>query len=231
MAGGGWLLYHYFSGRPPVVATTVKQREAAFKHFTQAMEAMEALENGQGNENNLVAALENAELATRLDPNEAQYWHLLGYIYSKLRKDQFSEVMAEDALNKALKLSPGDVSSRLLLAGLLLDRQSYALALDHLEWVGRKDPKLLTSPLVADMCRAYVVDEQAARGERFFQEMLKARPESSALRLAMAILLHQNGKNDEALRRVAALSADAQADPADVAYARELEAAWRGGKS
>jgi Flp pilus assembly protein TadD len=211
-------------------ATDAAKRQEAWRCFTRAMKSMEELERGKGNEKTLLAALASAEEATLLDPQGAPYWHLLGYIYAKMRRDQFAEVMAEDALNKALSLSPENLPARLLLASLLLDRQSYALALDQLEWVGRKAPKLLNAALTADMCRAYIIDEQAARGERFFREMLGPRPEASALRLGLALMLHEQGKSQEARRLVADLARDSRADKAEVEYARRLEKAWMGGQ-
>lgn len=203
-------------------------REQAFRHFTQGTELMEAIEQGKGNENSLVKALEHAEQATLLDPSAAVYWHLLGHVYAQMSEDQMASVMAEDALNKAIILNPANVASRLLLARLLLGREAYALALDQLEWAARKEAKVLNAVLAADMCRAYVVDEQAARGEKFFREMRQQHPERSSLRLGLAIVLHEQGRKDAALTELRALLEDGKADADDAAHARKLEQAWRG---
>lgn len=241
LVGAGGALFLLPGQKPAEVSTqrlvdadktaVAAQREAAFQQFTRAMESMEVFEQGKGNENTLVAALESAEQATVLDPSAAPYWHLLGYVYSQLQDDQLASVLAEDALNKALSINPGNLPSRLLLARLLIGRQAYTPALDQLEWVAKKDPKVLNSLLTADMCRAYVVDAQAARGEVFFREMLKQRPEVSALRLGLAIVLHEQGQKAAALSQIAELLASSQANPDDIEYARQLEKAWRGGRS
>lgn len=231
--GAAWFLTRDTSptAQPVASAPTGAAREAAFRHFTQGMEQMERFERGQGNENTLMQALEHAEQATQLDPSAAVYWHLLGHIYAQMPADQMASVLAEDALNKAIRLNPGNAASRLLLARLLLGRESYALALDQLESVTRQDAKKLTPLLVADMCRAYVVDEQARRGEAFFREARQQRPELSALRLGLAILLHEQGRTQAGLTELQGLLADPQASPDDVAYARQLAQAWQGARS
>lgn len=228
---GGFAAWFWL--KPPadpaaLVSMQWEAREQAFRHFTQGTELMEAIERGKGDENTLAKALGHAEQATVLDPSAAVYWHLLGHIYAKMPEDQMASVMAEDALNKAISLNPGNVASRLLLARLLLGRESYALALDQLEWAARKEARVLNAVLAADMCRAYVVDEQAARGEKFFREMRQQHPERSSLRLGLAIVLHEQGRKDAALTELRALLADGKADAEDAAHARKLEQAWRG---
>ena len=227
-AFGAWLWLKPPADPAVLVSAQGEAREQAFRHFTQGTELMEAIEQGKGSENTLVKALEHAEQATLLDPSAAVYWHLLGHIYARMPEDQMASVMAEDALNKAISLNPANVASRLLLARLLLGRESYALALDHLEWAARKESKVLNAVLAADMCRAYVVDEQAARGEKFFREMRGQHPELSSLRLGLAILLHEQGRKDVALIELQALLKDGKADADDAAYARKLEQVWRG---
>lgn len=236
LAAGGWAAWFLFRPSPgkvamPPTVSAEGEREQAFRHFTQATELMEAVEQGQGDENTLIKALEHAEQATLLDPSAAAYWHLLGHVYAQMAEDQMASVMAEEALNKAISLNPENISSRLLLARLLLGRESYALALDHLEWAARKDARLLNSLLVADMSRAYVVDEQAARGEGFFREMRQRRPELSSLRLGLAILLHEQGRKAAALDELQGLLGDGKADADDVAHARKLVRAWQGESS
>ena len=241
LAAGGGTVWLFSSGLTPEETRRAEisippageqnaNKEAAFRHFTKAMEAMERVEQGKGDENTVIAALEDSEQATLLDPTPAAYWHLLGYVYSQFKGDQQASVMAEDSLQKALAINPANLPTRLLLARLLLDRESYALALDQLEWVGRKNPALINSALTADMCRAYVVDKQAGRGEAFFSDMQKTRPESSALRLGLAILQHEQGQMGAARRQLSDLIGDARSTPDDVAYARTLEQAWQGGK-
>lgn len=241
LAAGGGTVWLFSSGLNPEATTRVEttlpsgdaqstNKDAAFRHFTKAMEAMERVEQGKGDENTVVKALEDAEQATLLDPTAAAYWHMLGYVYSQFKGDQQASVMAEDSLQKALAINPANLPTRLLLARLLLDRESYALALDQLEWVGKKNPALINSALTADMCRAYVVDKQAGRGEAFFSDMQKIRPESSALRLGLAILQHEQGQMGAARRQLSDLISDARSTPDDVAYARTLEQAWQGGK-
>ncbi len=228
-----WWLSRQAPDSAPVAQTAALdgEREAAFRHFTRGLEMAEALEQGSGDENTLVEALEQAETATRLDASTAAYWHLLGYLYAKLSEDQLGSIMAEDALAKAIALNTANASSRLLLARLLLAREAYSAALDQLEAVARREPKSLTSLLAADMCRAYVADEQAARGETFFREMAKARPDSSAVKLALAIVLQAQGQGQVAPARqqLAELLANPSSAPDDVEHARKLEQLWQGG--
>jgi thioredoxin-like negative regulator of GroEL len=159
---------------------------------------------------------------------------MLGYVYVQFQNDPLAAVMAEDALQKALKTDPGNISAieaRLLLARLLMNRGAYAMALDQLEEAVKKDPRLLVSPLAADMCRAYVTVSQAPRGEGFFQAILTSRPESGPARLALALLIHAQGRNDESLRQLAILTGDGKNSKEDTEFARKLSRQWQEKKS
>lgn len=206
-------------------------REQAFQSFTRALERMEALESGSGDKKTLLEALKYAEKATLIDPSPAPYWHLLGYVYAQFKGDALSSVMAEDALERALAINPDNISSHLLLARLLMERASYAKALDHLESVGRKNPQVLGAALTSDMCRAYLVDSQLKRGEAFFRGILSQRPASSSIRLGLSILLHEQANTEDALKNLSTLLNDGQTTVEDAAYARVLDKAWRENKS
>jgi cytochrome c-type biogenesis protein CcmH/NrfG len=200
-------------------------------YFAQAMASMQRQEHDTTDTNNLFDALTLAEAATQLDPSVSSHWHLLGYIYSRFETDEVAATLAEDALQRAIQINPGNTASRLLLAQLYLQREAYTNALDQLEWVGNKQPGLLNSALSADMCRAYLIDQQAARGEKYFQSLLTLQPQSSALRLGLAILLHDSGRVQEALQQLAQLRADPTASALDVEHATVLNVAWQGGGS
>ena len=203
----------------------------ASDYFAQAMASMKRQERDSNDTNNLFDALTLAEAATQLDPSVSSHWHLLGYIYSRFETDEVAATLAEDALERAIQINPGNTPSRLLLAQLYLRREAYSNALDQLEWVGNKQPGLRNSALSADMCRAYLLEQQAVRGENYFQSLLTLKPQSSALRLGLAILLHDTGRVQEALQQLAQLRAEPTATALDVEHATLLNAAWRGGGS
>ena len=235
-----WLIYHQTTpsdSTPPSPSTasfdpdSVARQAQAKDHFTQAMTSMARQELNSADTSDLFEALTQAESATQLGPESASHWHLLGYIYSRFESDEVAAALAEDALERSTQISPGNIASRLLLAQLYLRREAYSKALDQLEWVGNKQPTLVNSALSADMCRAYILDNQVARGEKFFQGLLQAQPQSSALRLGLAILLHDTGRSQDALQQLAQLRAEPASGPQDVEHATLLEAAWRGGGS
>jgi len=207
--------------------TEEMNKESAFRHFTRAMEMMEEWERGQGDKDTLNEALGGAEKATQQDPSAAPYFHLLGYICTKVQDDPRAASLAEDALQKALTIRPGNLPTRLLLARLLMNRGAYAPALDSLEECVGKDSLLLDSPLADDMCRAYVAVSQAPRGEKFFQNVLKVRAGSGPARLAMANLIHAQGRADEAQRELTILTTDGRAAKEDVEFAKKLSQSWQ----
>jgi lipopolysaccharide biosynthesis regulator YciM len=190
---------------------------------------MEDYEKTRADEELLLNALEEAEAALLEDGSQGSYWHLLGYVYTQLEGDQLANVLAEDALTRAFELNSRNVSTRLMLARLLLNRDSYDRALYHLEAVLLDAPEFLQASLAADMCRAYLEDEQVQRGEKFFKRMLGEGGEGSSARLALAILLHEAGRTGEALLQLETLLKSPKALPEDVEHARLLDRTWKEG--
>lgn len=217
------------------------RKQAAQAAFARGMDAAQRLEEmerttGKGSPELFGTALDAAEQATLLDPDAGPYWRLLGTLYATMRQDVLAGSLAEDALSRAVELDGRDAGARLQLAGLLMGRRAWSKALGHMEEAFRIDRKVLTRPLVADMCHAYVADGLAERGEDFLREVVDkgAGQETSAPRLCLAVLLHEQGPGDgkkaaEALKVADGLAADAKANPEDAAYAKALAQDWRGG--
>jgi cytochrome c-type biogenesis protein CcmH/NrfG len=136
-------------------------------------------------------------------------------------------VLAEDALTRAFELDPRNISTRLMLARLLIGRESYDRALYYLESVLFDAPELLKPALAAEMCRAYLLDEQAQRGEKFFKSMVADDGERSSPRLALAILIHGEGRTGEALLELEKLLQSRTALPEDTEHARLLQRSWK----
>ncbi len=217
------------------------RKKAAQAAFIRAMDAAEQLQQqeratGQPAPDRFATAIDAAEEAVQLDPDVAPYWRLLGTLYATMGRDTLAGSLAEDAFAAAVSLEPKDVGARLDLAGSLMGRRAWSRALDQLEEAARIDRKVLTRPLVADMCNAYVADGLAERGEDFFRGFATKGegPATSAPRLCLAVLLHEQGakapkKAAEAQEVLNVLAADAKAHPDDAAYAKALAQDWQGG--
>lgn len=77
------------------------------------------------------------------------------------------------------------------------------------------------------MCRIYLVDEQLARGEKYFAKFVAANPRSHAARLGHAILLNDLKRTAEALPLVERIARDPQAPQTDAEHAKALLKEWQ----
>jgi len=211
----------------PAATAATSTKDQAFRAFTTALERFEAFETSKKEEDWRIG-MEQAQQATELDPNVADYWRTLGYGYSLGASEvQAAGVLAEEAFDKAIELDPRNATSRLLLAGVLVKRQSFSKALDNLEIALDLKTDLATGALVADMCRIYLADEQGQRGERFFARFVSMNPRVQAARLGQAILLSELGRGADALPLAERVAADPATPKADAEHARTLIKAIR----
>lgn len=197
-------------------------KDAAFRAFTEAMAKLESFETSK-NPEDWKAGFEAARTAVEAQPQTADYWRLYGYAAS-LGADEsaLAQQTAEDAFEKAVALDPANVGARLLYAGALIKRQSWARALDHMEAALTGKPDLATSPVVADMTRMYLADAQAARGLSYFAKLSAQRPRAQAIRLGQAVLAKELGRKDEATALAQKVADDPQAAQTDAEHARAL---------
>lgn len=211
-------------------AAAPQAKDAAFTAFTTAMERLETFEKTKA-EGDWRAALEAALEATGAAPNVADYWRILGYVYSLGASEaQTASVLAEEAFEKAIELDPKNAGSRMLLAGALVKSQSFARALDNLEIALELKPELATAAIIADMCRLYIVDELAARGERYFSKFSSIHPKVPAARLGQAVLLAETGRKERALPLAERVANDPAADKDSADHARALVKSLREAK-
>jgi|GEM_PF-1294322 len=211
----------------PVQPPAGAPQDAAFRHFTTAIEKLEAYETSKAHAD-WQAGLEAAQQAVELQPTIADYWRILGYAYALGGSEiQLASALAEEAYEKSIAIDPKNTGSRMLLAALLLERQSFSRALDNIEAALSVKPELATSPVVADMCRIYLVDEQLARGEKYFAKFVAANPRSHAARLGHAILLNDLKRTAEALPLVERIARDPQAPQTDAEHAKALLKEWQ----
>lgn len=212
----------------PAPANPAETKAAAFRAFTAALEALDAFEKAHQPEA-LAKALEAAGQATELDATVADYWRTLGYAYSLGAKaSHVAGVMAENALEKAIQLDPAETAARMLLARLLIERGSHSRALDNLEAALDRRLDLAASAVIADLCRAYIIDRQAPRGARFLAALATKYPKAPAVRLGLAVMLNETGRKAEALPLLERVAADPQATQADAEHARALLKDWKG---
>ncbi len=139
----------------------------------------------------LEMALEHAESATQLDPQQGAYWLLLALAYGENATNSASLAMAEDAAGRACRLQPDNPRFRLCLGQILFRQAFYAAALDEFEKALAKNPALAEPQLAAMMTLAYLLDDLAPRGEAFLNGLAKARPLSPPLLLAKAVLANR----------------------------------------
>jgi lipopolysaccharide biosynthesis regulator YciM len=150
----------------------------------------------------LKLAFQYAQSATALSSDNGNYWALLGQLYDALGDDPLNEIMAEDALQRAVELSPDDVRKRLLLAQFYFSHNNHPAALEQFEAAMKKNPIFLSVPIASAMCTSYVLARQSAKGVAFFKEMIGKQPNPDTSRLALAILLHENKESSRAMEEL-----------------------------
>lgn len=193
--------------------------------YRHAIRLMQLSEKNK-DKNSLELAVMYAESTTELSTNSAKYWALLGLLYEKLKDNSLAQVMAVEALKKAVLLNPMDYGSMLALGSLYFSAERYSLALDQYEEVVRADAGMLQSPLTAAMCTAYIVDFQYDRGVNFFKKILDKNLHADSARLALAILLKQKQNRIEAEAELQKIIMSAGSANYNRNYALELIREW-----
>ncbi|MEK6693651.1 MAG: hypothetical protein AABY44_09530 [Nitrospirota bacterium] len=172
-----------------------------------------------------------AESATLLSPDVGKYWSLLGDLYARMDGIPLAELLAEEALRRAIDIDPKDQSSRLLLSKLLYSQEYYSLSLDQLETVVKNDSKMAIPAVLFIMLNAYVLDYQHERGVIFFEELVKTHPQDDNPRFMLAILLNQQGERDEAIKELQKIMNRSGVYKENSQYAKRLIESWNNGGS
>jgi|GEM_PF-4677281 len=144
-----------------------------------------------------------AKSATELAPNNPDYWSFLGQIYDRIGRDgEMTGIMAEDALQKAVELSPENNMFRLLLGQSFYRHGDFSSALAQFETALKRDSKKISPPITATMCSAYIMDSQYARGVDFFNGILDKQPDADSIRIALAILAYRQKNSKQAFEEL-----------------------------
>ncbi|MCX5815917.1 MAG: tetratricopeptide repeat protein [Proteobacteria bacterium] len=173
-------------------------------------------------------ALVYAKSATELAPNNPDYWSLLGQTYDRIGADgEMAGIMAEDALQKAVELSPENNILRLLLGQSCYRHGNFSSALVQFEAALKRDSKKISPPTVATMCSAYILDSQYDRGVAFFRSILEKQPDADSARIALAILVHRQSNNVQAMEELDWIIKKKGASDENRAYALTLFEEWK----
>ena len=193
--------------------------------FAHALELAEASEKDL-DEDALFAAIQYAESAATLAPDNAAYWLMVGRLYAHMDENPVADAAAEEALTTALRLDAGLEPARRLLAYLYFKCGSFDRALGELEPLVLAGPGRADSETLAMMGWAYQYDFQLDRGVAFFRKLRAKQPDAAGPRIGLAALLAVQGKDEEAAKEMASLAGDGIADAASREYARALLADW-----
>jgi Flp pilus assembly protein TadD len=180
------------------------------------------------NEDKEKLALVYAKSATELAPKNPDYWSFLGQLYDRIGGgNELTEMMAEDALQKAVELNPGDNKLRLLLGQSLNRHRRFSSALGQFETVLKKDPRLVSPPTIATICTAYILDAQYSRGVIFFKEILEKQSDADSARIALAILVRQQKNSRQAMEELDKIIKRTDASEENRKYALILLEEWK----
>lgn len=148
----------------------------------------------QGDPAFLESALDLLFSAVQLDPNQALYWSLLGWVYAVGAADPLMDALAERALLTALDIDPKAPRARLTLARLYLGRGETARALTHLHKLLPTVSTAFSAEALALTAKAYAESGQADKGAAYLMSLnATTNLDPVALRLALGSLLHFSG--------------------------------------
>lgn len=138
------------------------------------------------------------EQALRIDPHYGKAQNNLGLTWAALNRPD----LAEEAYRKAIQIGDqtGTPSEQpfINLAGILLDHNQAAEALELLRKARRMQPR--SSEIEALRGRALLLDNRLEDAEDAFRVALAIGPETGALHYQLGRVLRREGKSDEARR-------------------------------
>lgn len=190
-----------------------------YRHAIRMNEAAREMEN----EEVLELAIQYAISACKLVPDDARYPLLAARMFLELpEEDTRAAVMSEYYARRALEQDSENPDIHILLGTLLFQRQQMKAGLESYEAAVLLDPAKGDPLIVGTMVGAYVLTEQAKEGEAFFREVTAVSPELSVAKLAMVILMEEQGKSSQARELVEQVVADRDVDRAIRKHAARL---------
>ena len=174
----------------------------------------------------LALAIGYAKSATTLAPRDPWCWFVLARAYGENAASPLSLSLSADAVRRALELEPNNSGMRLFLGQVLFQQNLFNSALEQFEAAVNGDSKIISPAVVSAMGMAYMLDTQAARGEKFFSDFLHNVPQADAVRLGLAILLHHQGKDDQARQELKNVQLSPKVTGENRSYAVRLGEMW-----
>lgn len=139
-------------------------------------------------------ALEELNMAIKIDPNYAQAYNIFGLVYGYLGDDR----KAQQSFTKALQLAPNDAEIHHNWGWYLCTHQRERDSLAEFE-AALRDPLYRTPEVAlvnAGRCAQAIGDNAAA--ENYFRRALSAQPGNSLASLGLAQLSYESQRYDEA---------------------------------
>jgi len=209
----------------PTAATRNALARIRFDHAVRLAEASERSLDEDG----LSAAIQYAESAAALAPDNVACWLLVGRLYTRIDDNPLADERAEEALTTALRLQPGSLAARQTLASLYFKGGSFDRAAGELERLVTADPPGVPADLVSMLAWSYINDFQADRGIAFLRGVIAKQPRAERLRIGLAALLDEQGDRAGARKELDTLVGDGAVSAATREYARALLADWAKG--
>lgn len=191
------------------------------RHAWTLLESARRLKDPDG----LQLACEYAQSATELAPRISAGWIVLAQAYQEFDSPA-ALTLAEDAARRALALEPANQNVRLLLAQVQFKQRFYDSALASFEAAVSAQLSMASPTVVSMMALAYMFDGQSPRGEKYFTQLLGKQPGADSARLALAILLHHQGKDTLAREQLRKVELSPQVTAANRMYAVKLAELW-----
>ncbi len=157
------------------------------------------LANKQQDNEAFELAMSYAESAIALTPNNSEYHLLAASLYFQGRHDPSAAMLAEASLDRVLALDKRNEKALLMMAELMVEQGFYEEALDFFDHYAASYPAKVNAPFIAMSTTAYAMAGLGRSGIRFYQSILASNPDNEAARVASAILLHNEGRTQEAL--------------------------------
>jgi tetratricopeptide (TPR) repeat protein len=168
----------------------------------------------------LELALIYANSAQALNPVDPKINLLVGIIYSEFQDSPFAGIKAIQSFERAVDVTPGLGTARILLANAYLRENFHAEALEQFEEALWQDSSLVSPETISAMTLCYVLLGKS--GEDFYRQLLRRHPDKTYLALSRAVLLKHDQRLAEATQELNRVINSSQAGIEDKKFAGDL---------
>ncbi len=172
-------------------------------------------------------ALFNVESALAVEPEKSELWFFQGVLLSELKADPESMQLALTSFLKAVSLNPEHGRAQVMLAQTLFNNGLYTEAIAQIHFLFNKDSNMITPQFTSLLATSYIAAGQSKKGSQYFLSASFLHPQSVDIKIALAVLLKDQGQTTNALNSLQLVINDENASQGIQRYATTLSTKWQ----